>query len=90
MTESELLREINADLPHLDWLAGAQTYIAQVRSNGQFATGSLTKPFLELQPDSPSSALSTSLELLRNFANVVELLRLPAGARVLDVASGGG
>jgi 2-polyprenyl-3-methyl-5-hydroxy-6-metoxy-1,4-benzoquinol methylase len=90
MTESELLREINADLPHLDWLAGAQTYIAQARNNGQFAAYSLTKPFLELQPDSPPSTLSKILEMFRNFTNVAELLRLPAGARVLDVACGGG
>ena len=90
MTEAELLREINADLPHLDWKAGAQTYIQQARSGGEFATCSLTKPFLELKPDSPSSALFSVVELFRDFANVLELLRLPSGARVLDVACGGG
>jgi 2-polyprenyl-3-methyl-5-hydroxy-6-metoxy-1,4-benzoquinol methylase len=90
MTESELLREINADLPQLDWQAGAKAYIEQARSSGQFATYSLTKPFLELQSDSPSTALATILEMFRNFANVLELLQLPAGARVLDVGCGGG
>jgi len=94
MTESELLKEINADLPQLDWKAGAQTYIKQARikgaHGGRGATYSLTKPFLDIQHDSPPTALVMALELFRDFVNVLELLSLPAGSRVLDVACGGG
>jgi SAM-dependent methyltransferase len=84
--EESLLREINADLPSLDWVAGAQAYLAAVGET----TYPLTKPFVELQPSSPPSVIEEAAALIHNFGNVFRTLRLPAGARVLDVACGGG
>ena len=88
--ELELLQQMNADLPDVDWKTGARTYIQQALSDGAFAEYSLTKPFVALTPHSQYSVIPTVLDLFRDFCNVLKLLQLPAGSRVLDVACGGG
>lgn len=90
----QLLQEINRELPGgVDWKAGAATYLRQVfdrdgRENVEPYL--LHKPFAKFQGDADHESRAIFLDLLHNFVNVVQLLRLPVGARILDVACGAG
>ena len=91
---SQLLQQINADLPpHVDWKSGAATYLQQVfdrdgRENVEPYL--LHKPFARFQGDADDHSRGIFFDLLHNFSNVLQLLRLPVGARILDVACGAG
>lgn len=90
----DLLEAINRDLPtHMDWKAGAENYLQQVfardgRENVEPYL--LNKPFTLLQGGPDHESRATFLDLVHNFTNVLQLLRLPMGARILDVACGAG
>jgi SAM-dependent methyltransferase len=49
-----------------------------------------TKPLAAVTPEDPQGALIENSSYLINFASAIRLLNLPRGARVLDVACGGG
>jgi SAM-dependent methyltransferase len=92
-TKEELLAEINAGLPDLDWRQGAQDYVAgffEKYSQAQVEAFVFTKPLAPVTPEDPAGSLTEAALYLANFANTIQLLQLPRGARVLDVACGGG
>lgn len=95
-TASELLAEINAEVPPgVDWRAGALRYVAaEFRKHGSEAMSRylLSKPLAPVPPGGPGGgpALVEDVEYLLNFVNMVALLDLPGRARVLDVACGSG
>lgn len=91
-----LLAEINAEVPPgVDWRAGALRYVAaEFAKHGREAMTRylLSKPFAPVAPGGPGGgpALTENVEYLLNFVHLVQLLDLPGGARVLDVACGSG
>lgn len=90
----QLLSDINRQVPAgIDWKAGAETYLQQVfKRDGRENVEPylLHKPFARLQGDPDDQSRAVFLDLLHNFSNVVQVLRLPAGARILDIACGAG
>ena len=92
-TKAELLAEVNAGLPDLDWRKGAQDYVAgffEKYTQGQVEAFVFTKPLAPITPEDKDGSLTEAFSYLSNFANAIQLLQLPRGARVLDVACGGG
>ncbi len=93
MTDEVLLKEINKDIPNLDWKFGARAYISHyINSYGPEAVQNLSfsKPLMPITPEDPSGSLLSVVSYLSNFTNSVKLLSLPRGARILDVGCGGG
>ena len=92
-SREDLLKELNAELPPLDWRKGAQDYLAgyfERYSRPQIEDFVFTKPLAAVTPEDPVGALTETVSYLFNFASSMQLLALPRGARVLDVACGGG
>ncbi len=80
-------------LPDIDWKAGAASYVqGYFDKYGKVAIGDFiaTKPLSLVAAENPERAAEEISAYLSNFANTVNLLKLPPGARVLDVACGGG
>lgn len=93
LTDAELLARINADLPPLDWRQGALDYVgAYFETYGRGPVRRLvqTKPLTDITHGDPAPSIAEIAGYVRNFANAIELLRLPRDARILDVACGGG
>lgn len=93
VTRTELLAQINEGLPDLDWKKGARDYVAEFCSRyttEQIEEFIFTKPLGAVTPEDPSGALLEISSYLFNFASAIRLLNLPRGARVLDIACGGG
>ena len=91
--KAAVLKDINHDLPPLDWHDGARRYLAhffEKFSREQIEAFAFTKPLAAITPEDPLGALGEAVFYLNNFANTIDLLKLPRGARVLDVACGGG
>ena len=92
-SRAELLAKINADLPQLDWKKGARDYVAAFCARftpEQIEDFIFTKPLAALTPEDPEGSLTEVSSYLFNFASTIRLLHLKRGARVLDVACGGG
>ncbi len=92
-SKEAVLADINRDLPPLDWRGGAQRYLADYfdrYSRDQIEDFVFNKPLGALTPEDPVGSLRETVFYLFNFANAVQLLQLERGARVLDVACGGG
>ena len=88
-----LLAEINAGLPALDWKQGARRYVQGFfdrYSREQIEAFIHTKPLAAVTPEDPAGSLQEGVSYLFNFASMLQLLALPRGSRVLDVACGGG
>jgi SAM-dependent methyltransferase len=93
LSKSELLAQINEGLPDLDWKQGARDYVAAFCAQytpEQIEDFIFTKPLAAVTPEDPAGALLENASYLFNFASAIRLLNLPRGARVLDVACGGG
>lgn len=92
-TRDALLADVNSELPDLDWAEGARRYLdgffAQY-SREQVEGFTATKPLAAITPEDPVGSLAEVVSYLNHFANTIHLLALPRGARVLDVACGGG
>jgi SAM-dependent methyltransferase len=92
VNREQLLADINRDLPaNVDWKLGAKDYVeAAVKSSGRdsITKYALTKPMYELSDD--SQGLAEAIYYLNNFTNIIDLLKLPSGSRVMDVACGAG
>jgi SAM-dependent methyltransferase len=92
-SRNEILAEINADVPSdIDWHKGALDFVATWSSTLGVDVAErffLTTP---LQPFSEKTrwSLQQATAYLHNFVNTLALMDLPRGARVLDVACGGG
>jgi 2-polyprenyl-3-methyl-5-hydroxy-6-metoxy-1,4-benzoquinol methylase len=91
---AELLELINRDIPKgVDWKAGAERYVAssfEKLGRERVEQYSLNKPIsYSLSPD-PTQFIRETAHYLNNFTNVLSLLKPETGARVLDVACGGG
>jgi len=87
------LKKINHELPNEDWKSGARSYIAHyIDLYGSEAVErlSFSKPLMAITPEDPTGSLISSYSYLYNFTNAIKLLDLPRGARILDVACGGG
>src|ERR1700731_1479922 len=92
-SHAELLAEINADLPDLDWKKGAEDYVAGFYERftpAQIDEFIFTKPLANITPEDPAGSLAEVCSYLFNFASAIRLLSLKRGARILDVACGGG
>ena len=92
-TKAELLAELNQDLPDRDWRKGAQDYLKfffEKYSQAQIEEFVFTRPLGQVTPEDHVGALAETAGYLYNFANSIQLLQLKRGARVLDVACGGG
>lgn len=92
---NDLLDEINRDLPPgVDWKAGARAYVERARDVGGHAkvtSFGLTKPMCRIGPGEQGERWrEQAVEYLFHFVNVLKLLRLPGGARIMDVACGAG
>lgn len=90
---ADLLTRINAELPDLDWKQGARDYVAAFCAQytpEQIEEFIFTKPLAAVTPEDPEGALAEISSYLFNFASTIRLLNLKRGARVLDVACGGG
>ena len=90
-----LLAEINADIPPgVDWAVGAQRYVAaEISKYGRepYTHYLLTKPFGPVGPgEAGRGARLENMHYIYNSANAFELLNLPGGVAVLDVACGSG
>lgn len=95
MKRDELLQEINKGLPKgIDWKQGARDYVklaAQHSTEAGTRRYALTKPMYALaQGEAGLHGLIEAVAYLNNFTNTINLLKLPAGARVIDVACGAG
>ncbi|WP_274629433.1 class I SAM-dependent methyltransferase [Arvimicrobium flavum] len=93
MDKDQLLKEINRDLPELDWKEGAREYLQSYFTKYDRSTVehmSFAKPLLPITPEDPTGSLIESVSYIANFSNAVRLLALPREARILDVACGGG
>jgi SAM-dependent methyltransferase len=91
--ERDLLEEINKDLPAgIDWTQGARSYLTDVfRQLGPDAEiYLLIKPFAYVLGDTEESSLETFNRLVSDFVNVLAILKLPVGSRILDIACGSG
>ena len=92
-TKTELLAELNRELPDRDWRKGAQDYVQfffDKYSRGQIEEFVFTRPLGQVTPEDPVGAITETVGYLHNFASSIQLLQLKRGARVLDVACGGG
>ena len=89
----ELLLQVNAAVPpDVDWKAGAQRYVQHFfDSMGRDAvrTYSMSKPLATVGED-PHPGIVEFTHYIYNFANALALIEPKRGARVLDVACGGG
>lgn len=89
---AQLLAEINRDVPPgVDWKAGARRYMDDLyRKHGRADVElyALIKPFVQLAGG--EAALHEFGAYFYNFINLVMTLKPAGGARVLDVACGGG
>lgn len=89
-----LLRTINQFVPeNVDWKEGAKTYVASCfdslgRENVE--RYSFSKPLMEVGPDDPRPAIEDITHYMNAFSNAISLIKPSHGARVLDVACGGG
>jgi SAM-dependent methyltransferase len=94
LEKEELLAQINRDVPAgVDWRAGAQHYVArcfELMGRQNVERYALTKPLSLVGRDDPAPAIVENVQYLYNFANALALVRPRFGARVLDVACGGG
>ena len=92
-TKDAVLADINAELPDLDWAEGARRYLEvffQRYSREQIEMFAATKPLAAITPEDPAGSLAEIVSYLNHFSNTIHLLRLPRGARILDVACGPG
>ncbi|MEO6341121.1 MAG: class I SAM-dependent methyltransferase [Caulobacteraceae bacterium] len=92
-TKAELLAELNQDLPDRDWRKGAQDYLKfffDKYTQAQVEEFVFTRPLGQVTPEDHVGALTETVGYLYNFANSIQLLQFKRGARVLDVACGGG
>lgn len=92
-SKSELLEEVNADLPSLNWKKGAEDYLQgffERHTRRQIEEFVFAKPLGLVTPEDPEGSLTETFHYLTNFANTIRLLKLKRGQRVLDVACGGG
>jgi SAM-dependent methyltransferase len=94
MNKEDLLREINAELPaDRDWKAGAKSYLKacyDAFSKEGIEDYVLRKPLALIPPVDDEPARAEAVSYLRNFVEVVALIKLPGGAAIMDVACGGG
>jgi hypothetical protein len=60
------------------------------RYSGRIERYALTKPFYALPPTGYERGLEEVVHYQFNFTNTIQLLGLPGGSRVLDVACGAG
>ncbi len=90
--KQSLLEQINRDLPkEVDWKDGARRYLEyHFKQSGRAAIEhySFTKPFCLL--GAGDLAIDEMVGYFDNFINMVRFVRPKPGARVLDVACGGG
>lgn len=90
----KLLSLMNWDIPKgVDWKKGARTYVAncvskQGRQNVEFQ--SMNKPLLAVGEHDPHPAIAEIVHYLNTFSNAISLVQPAFGARILDVACGGG
>lgn len=92
-TREAILADVNAELPDLDWAEGARRYLDaffERYSREQIEAFTATKPLAAITPEDPDGSLAEVVSYLNHFANTIHLLKLPRGARVLDVACGAG
>ncbi|MGF1620162.1 MAG: class I SAM-dependent methyltransferase [Rhodomicrobiaceae bacterium] len=93
-SRQRLIEDINKDLPAgLDWKAGALRYVNDFLENTadkaaatKFMT---TKPFNTIG-DNQQASIAGLIWYVGNFLNTVQLLNLPRGSHILDVACGAG
>jgi tRNA (mo5U34)-methyltransferase len=89
-----LLDQINRELPaNVDWKAGAQRFVASCfdkMGRDTVEKKSMNKPFGVVGEGDPTPAIMECVHYLNNFTNALSLLKPHLGARVLDVACGGG
>jgi SAM-dependent methyltransferase len=92
--KAEVLADINAGIPPgVDWLAGAKRYVEAVFERNDrpaIERYTLTKPFYTLPPHGFERGLEEAVVYQYNFTNTLQLLQLPGGARIMDVACGAG
>jgi 2-polyprenyl-3-methyl-5-hydroxy-6-metoxy-1,4-benzoquinol methylase len=91
--KSDILKELNRDLPNFDWKCGAKKYVEYyIRKLGRefIEQYSFSKPLASLPETNFEAQLEENVAYFYNFVNTMQLLRLPRRARVLDVACGGG
>ena len=85
---------MNRDLPKgVDWKKGAKTYVASCfekmgRENVEFY--SMKKPLGVVGEYDQGPAINEIVHYMNAFTNAISLLRPSHGARILDVACGGG
>src|SRR5688572_3224693 len=93
LTRDEFLLKVNAEIPPgVDWKAGAVRYVAHfIEAWGREAvrTYAMTKPMAAVGVN-PGPGITEFSSYIYNFANALALLKPKRGARVLDVACGGG
>ena len=92
--KAEILRDINLPLtPGVNWAKGAEGYVQGM--SDKFGKDyieylSQAKPLCALPAENHSAYLTESVGYLQNFINLIELLRMGGGAKIMDVACGGG
>ncbi len=93
-SREELLSLINRDIPEgVDWKNGAKTYVASCfekmgRENVEFY--SMKKPLGGVGEHNQNPAIDEIVHYMNAFSNAISLIRPAHGARVLDLACGGG
>src|SRR5260370_33674039 len=94
LSKPDLLAVINKEVPeNIDWKAGAERYVANCfakMGQGNYANFSMNKPFGIVGGDDPPPAITECVQYMNNFTNAVAMLKPRNGARILDVACGGG
>jgi SAM-dependent methyltransferase len=91
--KSEILAELNGELPPYDWAEGAKVYLDgffKKYTRHQIEDFVGTKPLSAITPEDPAGSIAEIVGYLENFSNAVKFLQLPRGARILDVACGPG
>src|SRR5262245_18645315 len=93
-SKSELLTELNADLPAgIDWHAGAIKYLDtyfKTRPRRAIEHYALTKPLTEIAPEADEESRTEICHYIHDFTASIQLLKLPRWSKVLDVACGSG
>lgn len=89
---ARLLSDINRDVPKgLDWRAGALAYVkAEVSKHEWYKDYMLLKPLSRVPSTAFEPQIAENYGYLSNFASCFQLLALPGGSRILDVACGSG
>ncbi len=93
-SEAEFLAEINQDLPSgVDWKEGAREYLAETfrrKPPAEVERYLYSGPIALHAGFHVEDSLLVFADLMGNLLNLVNVLKLPPGSRILDVACGAG